>query len=388
MPANQQGRVKSAVIADALFDGTGAEPRRDAAVVFAGGVIEAIRPVADLSADTEIIAHAPVVTPGLIDLQINGAGGVLFNDAPTPQTLATMAAAARRGGTAYFLPTYVTAHGQGFIDAMRAVETAISQGQPGILGIHLEGPFLSPKRPGIHPKDAIRVLDGADIEALGRDIGGPRLITLAPEEAPPSAIATLKQNGAVLFAGHSEAGFDTMVEAESQGLTGATHLFNAMSQITGREPGVVGSVFDSKTLFAGIIADGVHVHPSNLRLAFRSLGAERLFLVTDAMPTLGTTITEFDLLGKKIHLDGLKLLDSKGTLAGAHIALDACVQNAIELAGATPAQAVQMATSTPARAIGMEHRIGRIAPGYSGTVTLMDKTFAATDVIYSQHDQV
>ncbi|MBU1314824.1 MAG: N-acetylglucosamine-6-phosphate deacetylase [Alphaproteobacteria bacterium] len=378
-PHERKGAL-TAVVAATLYDGTGADPLHEVAVVINGDIIDGVCPAGDLPGNVDITARSPVVTPGMIDLQINGAGGVLFNDRPTAKTLELMAAAARKGGTAFTLPTFITAHSHGLADAMSAVRNAIDQSVPGILGVHLEGPFLSPKRPGIHPKDAIRRIEAADLETLSGDIGGPRLITLAPEEAPDGAVRALSQSGAIVFAGHSEASYDEMVAAEAEGIRGATHLFNAMSQIGSRAPGAVGGVFDSRKLVAGIIADGFHVHPANLRLAFRVLGPARLFLVTDAMSTLGTDLKEFRLLGKNITLKDGRLVDSTGTLAGAHVAMDECVQTMIRTAGVSPAQAVQMATSTPAHAIGLGDRIGRVAKGFRAALSLMSGQFKAEGV--------
>nr|WP_186363589.1 N-acetylglucosamine-6-phosphate deacetylase [Rhizobium sp. ACO-34A] len=371
----------TAVVADTLYDGTGSPPVHDVAIVLEGGMIASVCPVGRLPGNVEIMARAAIAIPGMIDLQINGGGGVLFNDEPTPEALEKMAAAARKGGTAFILPTYITAHGQGFADAMEAVEKAIAMGVPGILGIHLEGPFLSPKRPGIHPRDAIRPIGNEDIAVLSRDIGGPRLITLAPEEAPDGSIRELCNSGAIVFAGHSEASFEDMEKAAGEGISGATHLFNAMSQIAGRAPGLVGAVLDNDRLYAGIIADGVHVHQANLRLAAHSLGPDRLCLVTDAMSTLGTALESFDLLGKQIFLRDGRLVDMNGTLAGAHIALDECLRNMMRFTGINAAEAVQMATSAPAHAVGLGATLGRVASGYRAALTLMDEDFKAVSVV-------
>ena len=262
-----------------------------------------------------------IVAPGFIDLQINGAGGVMFNDTPDAQTIARMAAAARIGGTCHIMPTYITAAGTGYRDALAAVAACSG---PEILGVHLEGPFLSPEKPGIHPADHIRRLDAEDMTLLLAHRGR-ILLTLAPEEIEPSRVQTLTDAGLILFAGHSNADCKTVLQAAAAGLTGVTHLFNACSQLTAREPGVVGAALSDSRLFAGIIADGHHVSPRNLRLA-HDLMKGRLFLVSDTMPTFGSDITSFTVGAERITLENGRLTSGEGRLAGAHLGLDRAVR--------------------------------------------------------------
>jgi N-acetylglucosamine-6-phosphate deacetylase len=361
-----------------LYDGQGGEPLDERAVVVREGRIAAVCPLAE-APEGDVLAEADIVVPGLVDLQINGAGGVLFNDQPDVAGLQAMAAGARKGGTAWFLPTYITDFDQRYGRAISAVADAIGQ-VPGVVGVHLEGPFLSPLRPGIHPADAIRAMTDADIALIGKT-GVPLLLTLAPEQTTAGDIARLTAAGVTVFAGHSEAGFDDMTGAEAAGLRGVTHLFNAMSQMQGREPGVVGAVFASDRLFAGIIADGVHVHPANLGTALRVLGPDRLFLVTDAMSPLGTELAEFTLMGKRITRQGGILSGETGTLAGADISMIEAVTRTVELSGCSLADAIRMATLTPARAIGLEHEIGSIAPGKRAGLTLLSEGLEVQGVV-------
>ena len=362
----------TAIRAAKLFDGAGDQPLSARTVVVEEGRVAAV-----VSGDPALPAEAtvletPILAPGFVDLQINGAADVLFNDAPTPEAVAAIAAGARKGGAAHVLPTFITAGGQAYLAAMDAVRTAIDRGVPGVLGVHLEGPFLSPRRPGIHEALAIRPIAPDDLERLTADRAGIGLLTLAPEEQPAGTIARLAAAGWTVFAGHSEATHEAMSLAAGEGLRGVTHLFNAMRQIAPREPGVAGSALDDERLFAGIIADGHHVHPANLRLAAACLGADRLCLVTDAMPTLGGAKTSFTLAGKQIRLHDGRLTDADGTLAGAHLSMIDAVRTMMHHADLSLADALRMASATPAKALGLDHELGRIAHGYRAGMTLLD----------------
>ncbi|MFV0492966.1 MAG: N-acetylglucosamine-6-phosphate deacetylase [Pseudorhodobacter sp.] len=352
-----------------LYDGTGTEPLPDQAIIIEAGRIAAVLPFTD-APEMPILADAEIVTPGFIDLQINGAGGVLFNDQPDLDGLRIMAQALRKGGTAWFLPTFITDFDRRYQLAIATAQVAIDT-VPGIVGLHLEGPFLSPLRPGIHPAAAIRKAEEADFGALcAADL--PLMVTLAPEESGPDGIARLAQAGVLPFAGHSEASFEQVDAARIAGLRGVTHLFNAMSQMTGRAPGLVGATMALEGLFAGIIPDGHHVHPANIRNAFATLGPDRLFLVTDAMSPLGTDMTSFTLLGTEIIRDQGRLTGPGGTLAGADISMIDCVTRMTTLSGCSLTDAIRMATLTPARAMRLDGDIGTIAAGKRAGLTLLD----------------
>lgn len=371
----------SAIRAEKLFDGLAGRPLAHRTVVIAGGLIEGIVSGDPALPDHAAITETPVLAPGFIDLQINGAADRLFNDAPTVETLSAIAAGARQGGAAHILPTFITAASRAYHQAIDAVDAAIDRRMPGILGIHLEGPFLSPIRPGIHDRSAIRPVTPADLNSLTSSGTGVRLITLAPEEQPAGAIARLAHAGWSVFAGHSEATAADISRAAAEGLCGVTHLFNAMSQITPREPGVVGSALDDDRLFAGIIADGHHVHPANLRLAAACLGSERLCMVTDAMPTLFGRKTSFALADRHIHLRDGRLTDDTGTLAGAHLSMIEAVKNMIRLAHVPLADALRMASTAPASALGLNKTLGRITPGFRASLTLLDDALDVRGVI-------
>ena len=315
--------------------------------------------------------YVDILAPGFIDIQINGAGGVLFNDQPDLDALKAISAAARLGGTCHILPTFITAAGQSYKQAMQAVTDAAGLAE--ILGLHLEGPFLSPERPGIHDARFIRPIEPADIDLLCR-FEGRLLLTLAPEQTDASTIKRLAEAGIILFAGHSDARMEEMAEAALNGLSGVTHLFNACSQIAARAPGIVGAALTNPRLFAGIIADGHHVHDANLQLAVSQM-ENRLCLVTDTMPSYGATSTEFMLAGQKITLKDGKLTSEAGQLAGAHLGMDQAVRNILQRSSVRPEQALDMASAIPAKILGLEAEYGKIAIGRPASLTCLDKGF-------------
>jgi N-acetylglucosamine-6-phosphate deacetylase len=361
-----------------LYEGGGRAARGDRLIEVAGGRVVSVRPASESPREARPRAFA-VVAPGFIDLQINGGGGVLFNDAPTAATVARIAAAARPGGTAHLLPTFMTAPGAAYADALAAVGAAVDAGVPGVLGAHLEGPFLSPARPGIHPARHIRKMtadDAARLEAFPHRL----LLTLAPEEVPGDLIARLVAAGVTVFAGHTEATAEEMAAAADKGVSGVTHLWNAMSQLTGRAPGAVGAALTDARLAAGIIADGIHVHPANLNLAAAAMGG-RLFLVTDAMATLGSDIDSFEVGGVPILLEAGQLVSPEGRLAGAHLSMDAAVRNMVTFGGRPVADVLEMASGAAARAIGLGGVLGRIAPGWRASLTCLDADLQARAVM-------
>mgnify|MGYP002777021523 CR=1 FL=1 len=309
--------------------------------------------------------------PGFFDTQVNGGGGVLFNDAPTVAGIAAIAAAHCRFGTTALLPTLISDDLSVIARAIAAVDDAIAAGVPGIVGIHIEGPFLNPARVGIHDPAHIRPLDAAAIDLLASLRRGKTLVTLAPECAPPGAIAELVRRGVVVAAGHSEASYADMARAASEGLTGVTHLFNAMSQLGSREPGLVGAALDLP-LFAGVIADGHHVHAASLRTALRAKGTDRLLLVSDAMPSVGTDLTGFALGGRWIDRVGGALRGADGTLAGSDLDMAAALRSAMAMMDIDLAQASAMASGTPAAFMGLADHFGALWPGQRADMVHLD----------------
>lgn len=321
--------------------------------------------VEDLSGD--------LLVPGFIDTQVNGGGGVLFNDAPSVETIAAIGAAHRRFGTTGFLPTLISDDLEVVDRAMRAVEAAIEAGVPGVLGVHVEGPFLNAQRKGIHDADKFRVLDEAAIALLTSLKRGKTLVTLAPETTTPQMVRRLAEAGVVVAAGHTNARYETVRAALDAGLTGFTHLFNAMSPLTSRAPGAVGAALESQSAWCGIIVDGRHVDPATLRIALRTRPLDRFMLVTDAMPTVGMSDKRFDLQGREITVRDGVCVDENGTLAGSDLDMAGAVRNAVSMLGLTVAQAVTLASAAPAAFLGLSERRGSIAAGMAADLVLLDQ---------------
>jgi N-acetylglucosamine-6-phosphate deacetylase len=258
------------------------------------------------------------------------------------------------------------------------VDAAIEAGVPGVVGIHIEGPFLNPARKGIHDPSKFRILDNEAVALLSSSKRGRTLVTLAPELAPPGAIRALAERGVVVAAGHSEASYEEVRAAIGEGLTGFTHLFNAMSQLGSRAPGVVGAALDDRTSWCGLIADGIHVHPASMRIALAARGAEALALVTDAMPNVGGEEREFVLGGRRIVNQDGRLTGPDGALAGSSLDMASAVRNAQRLMRIDLATAVRMASAVPARAMRMQDR-GEIRPGFRADLILMNERGEVTE---------
>ncbi|MBV8143979.1 MAG: N-acetylglucosamine-6-phosphate deacetylase [Gammaproteobacteria bacterium] len=313
-----------------------------------------------------------LLLPGFIDLQVNGGGGVLFNDAPSIASIRAIGAAHRRFGTTAFLPTLISADLEIVARAIAAVRGAIAAGVPGVLGIHIEGPFLNVARKGVHDPAKLRELDPSALGLLTSLQGGRTLVTLAPEMTTPQLIQQLVAAGVVVSAGHTNASYAEIRAALAHGLTGFTHLFNAMSQLTGREPGTVGAALDDQRSWCGIIVDGEHTDPVVLRIALRCKPLNRFMLVTDAMPSVGTSQDRFELQGRRITVRGHTCIDEDGRLAGSNIDMASCVRNAVAMLGVSLPEAVRMASQVPAEFLGVSHEFGRIAAGQRANLVLAD----------------
>jgi N-acetylglucosamine-6-phosphate deacetylase len=301
-----------------------------------------------------------MLAPGFIDLQVNGGDGVLLNDQPTVQGMHAIAAAHRRLGTTAILPTLITDTRGQMIVAIEAAREAV--GRNGVLGLHLEGPFISPARPGIHRKDRIVRAEMRDLDVLRR-LPPHSMLTLAPECVPEGFVRALVDAGIRVSAGHSEASAEVMQRALDEGLTGVTHLYNAMPPLMGRAPGIVGMALAEPRLIAGLIVDGHHVDPISVRAAFAAKGADDIALVSDAMPSVGSSETQFQLMGRTISLRNGKLTSDDGTLAGAHLDIATAVKNAVTLAGIALEDALRAATLTSANFLGLDGDHGVVAPG-------------------------
>ena len=314
-----------------------------------------------------------LLLPGFIDVQVNGGGGVLFNDEPSVQAIRQIGRAHRRFGTTGFLPTLISTDLEVVSQAIEATRAALAARVPGVLGIHIEGPFLSMERKGVHDPVKLRELDDSALGLLTSLGSGRTVVTLAPEVTTPQIIRRLANAGVIVSAGHTNATYAEVTEALRNGLRGFTHLFNAMSQLTSREPGAVGAALEDRASWCGIIVDGEHIAPPVLRLALRCKPHERFMLVTDAMPPLGTDIRSFAVQGRRITVNGLVCYDEEGRLAGSNTDLATCVRNVIEMLGLPLHEAVYMASLYPAEFLGLAHELGRIEPGYRANLVLADE---------------
>ncbi|KAF1685179.1 N-acetylglucosamine-6-phosphate deacetylase [Pseudoxanthomonas broegbernensis] len=347
----------------------------DLAVLLDGiGRIEALVPAgqARLQAAEVDDLGGGFLLPGFIDAQVNGGGGVLFNNDTGVEAIAAIGRAHRRFGTTGFLPTLISDDAQVMARAVAATRAAIAAGVPGVLGIHLEGPYIAPARKGTHDAGKFRVPDAAETAMATSLDNGVTLITLAPERVPLDTIRAMVARGAIVAAGHTAAAYGEIRAGLDAGLRGFTHLFNAMSPLQGREPGTVGAALEDRESWCGIIVDGVHVHPGSLRVALAAKPRGKLFLVTDAMPMVGADDPSFALYGEVIAaVDGV-VRNAAGALAGSALDMATAVRNCVDLLGLPLEEAARMASTYPARFLGLDDRLGRIAPGYQADLVLLD----------------
>jgi N-acetylglucosamine-6-phosphate deacetylase len=304
---------------------------------------------------------------------VNGGGGVLFNDAPTVDSLETIAEAHARFGVTGFMATLVSDERTKIARAIDAVSEAVEDEVDGVLGLHLEGPWLSEPRRGVHPSKHLRAIDDEDVRLLSQKRSFPLLITVAPEQVDPDTIELLKSAGVVVSLGHTEAAAEKVEAALAAGATGFTHLFNAMPPMEGRKPGAVGVALANRDCWAGLILDGIHVSRTSARAAFAAKTWRKLVLVSDAMATVGSKDPRMSLFGEKIEVKEGALRTAAGTLAGAHLDLSAAVRNAVSLLGATPSEALRMASLTPAEFLGVAHDRGWLGTGCCADFVLLDE---------------
>lgn len=351
------------------FDGSRLHPA--GAVTIADGRIASVGGEPPRGAEAIRLPPGGLLSAGFIDTQVNGGGGVLLNDAPTAEAVARIAAAHRRFGTTAMMPTLISDSREQMRRAADAVAAAIAAKVPGVVGLHLEGPFLNPARKGAHPQSHLVCPEAADLDLLlsiAAEV--PLMVTLAPECVPAGFVKKLVAAGIRVSAGHTEGPAEAILAAAEEGLSGVTHLYNAMAQLGSRAPGVVGAALADDRLFAGIIADGHHVSALSLQVAMLAKGAGRLMLVSDAMPPVGTGASEFSLFGQTIRVEGGRCLNPDGVLAGSILDMAGAVRHIIS-AGASLEDALIMATRTPATFLGLADR-GAIAPGMRADLVALD----------------
>ncbi len=344
---------------------------RDACVVVEDGFIVAVLHGDPPSGDL-IDLDGGYLVPGFIDAQVNGGGGVLFNNDTSVDAINAIGRAHRRFGTTGFLPTLISDDAAVMQRAITATRDAIEQGVPGVLGIHLEGPYLAPARKGTHDDAKFRVPDADEIAMATSLDNGISLLTLAPERVPTESIRAIVQRGGIVTAGHTAGSYDEIRAGIDAGISGFTHLYNAMTPLQGREPGAVGAALEDDACWCGVIVDGVHVHPASLRVALKAKPRGRVFLVTDAMPMVGGDDPSFDLYGETITaIDGV-VRNAAGALAGSALDMASAVRNSVHLLGLPLDEACRMAAQYPAEFLGIGGSHGRIAAGYRADLVLLD----------------
>jgi N-acetylglucosamine-6-phosphate deacetylase len=345
---------------------------RDASVVVEDGHIVAVLPGEAASAAHAIDLHGGYLVPGFIDTQVNGGGDVLFNDMPTVEGLRRIATAHRRFGTTGLMPTLISDDVVVMQRAIDATREAIAQGVPGILGIHLEGPYLAEARKGVHDPHKFHTPDAGELDLVASLDNGRTMVTLAPERFSTDALRVLAARGVIVCAGHTAASYEQLRDAFAAGVRGVTHLFNAMTPLQSRDPGAVGAALDDPDSWCGLIVDGYHVHDAALRVAIAAKPAGKMMLVTDAMPPVGGEREDFSLYGVPMTCRAGQCTTADGTLAGSALDMASAVRNTVQRVGLPLAEACRMASTYPAEFLGLGDQLGRIAPGYRADLVWLD----------------
>ncbi|MFM2589152.1 N-acetylglucosamine-6-phosphate deacetylase [Vibrio sp. TBV020] len=367
---------------------TGSDVLVEHAVIINNNLIDAVCPISELPEGIETRdLNGANLSPGFIDLQLNGCGGVMLNDEITAETMQIMHEANLKSGCTSFLPTLITSSDEDMRQAVAAARDYHAKYQNQSLGLHLEGPYLNVAKKGIHSVDFIRPSDDSMIDFMCENADVIAKVTLAPEHNEAAHIERLKQAGIVVSIGHTNATYAEARRGFDAGITFATHLFNAMTPMVGREPGVVGAIYDTQDVYAGIIADGFHVDYANIRIAHKIKG-EKLVLVTDATAPAGADMDYFIFVGKKVYYRDGKCVDENGTLGGSALTMIEAVQNTVEHVGIALDEALRMATLYPAKAIGVEEQLGRVKKGMVANLTVFDRDFnVQATIVNGQYEQ-
>ncbi|WP_223618837.1 N-acetylglucosamine-6-phosphate deacetylase [Lysobacter sp. ESA13C] len=350
----------------------------DLSVIVEGGHIVAVVPGPAPSGAQTVDLHGQYLVPGFIDTQVNGGGDVLLNDTPTVDGIRRIAEAHRQYGTTGLLPTLISDDVEVMVAAIDAVRKAIQQGVPGILGIHLEGPYLAAARKGVHNPDKFHTPDEAELDRIASLGIGKTMLTLAPERFANATLQALAARGVLVCAGHTAADYERLRDAFAHGVRGVTHLFNAMTPLGSREPGGVGACIEDPHSWCGVIVDGEHVHDASLRIAIAAKPRGKIMLVTDAMPPVGGTQEDFVLYGETMTCRDGKCTTAAGTLAGSALDMASAVRNTVQRLGLPLDEACRMASTYPAEFLGLGHELGRIAPGYRADLVVLDDGLRVT----------
>lgn len=373
--------AKQLIIADKIFDGD--KLHHNAGLLINNDRIESIinvDAIKKLGASVSQKTVSGLLAPGFVDTQVNGGGGILFNHQTSTDDLNTLCKTHLKFGTTAMLPTIITDHFDVMKQAADTLALAINKQDSNIVGIHFEGPALSMSKKGTHCQHRIRALTEQELALFARQDLGQVVVTLAPEVVPKEQIEWLTERNVVVSLGHTNASYETAKHAFECGANGVTHLFNAMSPLNARAPGVVGAALLDDCAYCGIIVDGHHVHPASLNLAIKAIGKDRIMLVTDAMALAGSDKTEVDFFDRKIFRQGNKLTSSTGELAGSTLTMDVAVKNAIQTLAIEPSDALVMAAGTPARFLGLDNDYGKLLPGYFANVVTLNNNYDVTDV--------
>ena len=366
----------------ALINGeiyTGEGIVKNKAIIIDGNRVEAL--VDEIPKDIKVIdLQGKIVAPAFIDLQLNGCGGVLFNDEISLDTLRVMNETNIKTGTTSYLPTLITTTDENIEKALKLVEENENLEEIGVLGLHIEGPYISIPKKGIHNPDYIRVMSDEIIHKIAK-FGSKvtKIMTIAPENAKVEHLKELKDSGINLSIGHTNATYEEALE-KVEYFKMATHLFNAMSSFTSREPGVIGAIFENKSLYTGIIVDGVHSHYGSVKIA-KDILKEKLFLVTDAVAPVGTNMESFMFEGNKVLYKDGKCISPDGTLGGSALTMIEGVQNLVKHVRVSLEEALFMASTYPAKAIRVDDKYGYIKEGYIADLVVLDKELNISNMI-------
>jgi N-acetylglucosamine-6-phosphate deacetylase len=353
----------------------------DKAIIIEGDIVKDIVEISKIPKELEAIDLKGLsIAPGFIDAQVNGGGGCLFNENPTEECISAIYEAHKRFGTTSFLPTIFTVPNEKMLQAIDVVKSCIENHKYGVVGLHMEGPYINEKKAGVHDKRFIQQISDEGLAIFTKNEGVIKLWTLAPELVEESHVKELKKRNILVSAGHTNATYEQTVQSFKWGVSSATHLFNAMTQFGSREPGVIGAVFDTDNIWAGIIADGIHVHFASVRVA-KKIKQEKLILVTDAMPPVGKPSTTFKIGNLEVSYSNGMCVTKDGTLAGSALDMATAVRNCIQKIGIPKDEALRMASTYPAEFLGIQDKLGKIQIGYLADMVILNNQIAVKGII-------
>lgn len=353
----------------------------DKAIIIEGDIVKDIVEISKIPKELEAIDLKGLsIAPGFIDAQVNGGGGCLFNENPTEECISAIYEAHKRFGTTSFLPTIFTVPNEKMLQAIDVVKSCIENHKYGVVGLHMEGPYINEKKAGVHDKRFIQQISDEGLAIFTKNEGVIKLWTLAPELVEESHVKELKKRNILVSAGHTNATYEQTVQSFKWGVSSATHLFNAMTQFGSREPGVIGAVFDTDNIWAGIIADGIHVHFASVRVA-KKIKQEKLILVTDAMPPVGKPSTTFKIGNLEVSYSNGMCVTKDGTLAGSALDMATAVRNCIQKIGIPKDEALRMASTYPAEFLGIQDKLGKIEIGYLADMVILNNQIAVKGII-------